>query len=203
MNKIFILLLIFSLFTLKAKGEIVNAAEINFLEPKRVDERSLILKAYFNKYNSPLEDSAPDFIEAADRYGIDWKLVPSIAGVESTFGKNIPGGYERSSTSYNCWGWGVYGTQTIYFKSWRDGIFTISKGLKENYIDLGLDTPYKMNPKYAASNTWGWKVDYFMKDLEKFSLDLTLPVNVGSELEASSTQKSKTFGGSALISFND
>lgn len=197
MRKILILILLMILLTLpKIQGENVDAAEVTFPEHKKVDTRALILKAYFNKYNSPLEESAPDFIEAADKYGLDWKLVPSIAGVESTFGKKIPGGF-------NSWGWGVYGTSAIYFNSWRDGIYTVSKGLKENYVDLGLDTPYKMNPKYAASNTWGWKVDYFMKDLEKFSLDLTLPVNVGSELEASSTQKSKTFGGSALISFNN
>ena len=88
--------------------------------------------------------------------------MPAIAGVESTFGKQIPGGF-------NGWGWGVYGTQAIYFDSWTEGIFTVSKGLRENYLDKGYTEPYSINRIYATSPAWGSKVTYFMADLEKFS----------------------------------
>lgn len=129
---------------------------------KQLDERAKILSDYLASYNSPLQYHAQDFIDAANEYGLDWKLVVSIAGVESTFGKQIPGGF-------NGWGWGVYGSQAIYFSSWKEGIFTVSKGLKEDYIGRGLTDPYSMNRRYAASPAWGRKVAYFMNDLEKFA----------------------------------
>lgn len=132
------------------------------IESKKISNEAQILASYLAKYNSPLQYHAQDFIDAANLYDIDWKLVPSIAGVESTFGKRIPGGY-------NAWGWGVYGTNRIYFKSWKDGIYTLSKGLKEDYISRGLTTPYTMNKRYAASPAWGWKVAFFMNDLEKYA----------------------------------
>lgn len=139
------------------------------IEFKALDQRALILTEYFAQYNSPLEYHAQDFVDAADTYGVDWKLVPAIAGVESTFGKFIPGGHAPSSISYNAWGWGVYGDQSLGFKSWRDGIFTVTGGLKKNYIDKGLTDPYAMNRIYAASPTWGSKVSYFLGSISKFA----------------------------------
>lgn len=132
------------------------------VEAKKLDKNAEILAAYLAKQNSPLQYHAQDFIDAAKTYNLDWKLVPSIAGVESTFGKFIPGGF-------NGWGWGVYGTQAIYFNSWTEAIFTISKGLRENYFDKGLTDPYLINKIYAESPNWGYKVTYFMADLEKFA----------------------------------
>lgn len=134
---------------------------------KPLDSRAIILKDYLAKYNSPLVDQAQVFVEAADHYGVDWKLVPSIAGVESTFGKFTPGNY--AYPSYNAWGWGVYGTQSLGFNSWRHGIFTVTEGLKKNYINKGLTDPYAMNRIYASSPTWGSKVTYFMGDLDSFA----------------------------------
>ncbi len=129
---------------------------------KPLDPRAEILHDYLAQYNSPLTDHAADFVEAADTYGVDWKLVPAIAGVESTFGKDIPGGY-------NGWGWGVYGNQAIYFNSWRDGIFTVTAGLKDNYISKGITDPYSINRTYAASPAWGAHVSYFLADINKFA----------------------------------
>ncbi|MBI2334240.1 glucosaminidase domain-containing protein [Candidatus Daviesbacteria bacterium] len=131
------------------------------IQAKVLDEKARVLADYFKKYNSPLEYHAQDFIDAANEYDLDWKLVPAISGVESTFGKQIPGGY-------NAWGWGVYGNQAIYFKSWREGIFEVARGLRENYLDKGLTDPYQMNRVYAASPHWGKKVAFFMKDLDSF-----------------------------------
>ena len=131
------------------------------IETRTLDKRAQILADYFAKYNSPLQNHAQDFVDAADKYGLDWKLVPSISGVESTFGKQ--------SYGYNAWGWGIYGNQTLNFNSWEHGIDTVTGGLKQNYVDKGLTNPYSMNKVYAASPSWGWKVTYFMNDLEKFA----------------------------------
>jgi len=156
---LFLLLIISTRPALAQKAEEAKPEQI---EASKLDEKAEILALYLSKKNSPLEYHAQDFIDAAKTYDLDWKLVAAISGVESTFGKFIPGGY-------NGWGWGVYGTQAIYFSSWKEGIFTVSKGLKENYINKGLTDPYLMNKIYASSPFWGAKVTYFMQDLEKFA----------------------------------
>lgn len=167
-NKLFALIFLFvSLFTFAAQ-EISGAEIIVQVEARVMDRRAKILQAYLEKYNSPMQNYAQDFIDAADANNMDWKWIPAIAGVESTFGKYVPGG-QGPYTSYNAWGWGVYGTQALGFESWRDGIFTVSEGLKTGYLDKGLTDPYSMNRKYASSGTWGQKVDFFMKDLDKFA----------------------------------
>lgn len=159
---VFLFLIRLPINIVKAEKETQDVHQIEVIEARELDPRAKILKDYLAQYNSPLEHHAQDFIDAADTYNVDWKLVPAIAGVESTFGKRIPGGF-------NGWGWGIYGNNRIYFNSWRDGIFTVTKGLKEGYIDKGLTTPAAMNRVYAASPTWGQKVNYFINDIEKFS----------------------------------
>lgn len=136
--------------------------------PKALDNRAEVLAAYLEEKNSPLQYHAQDLVEAADNNNIDWKLVPAISGVESTFGKAIPGGTGDYS-SYNGWGWGVYGNQAIYFKSWKDGINTVAQGLKTRYIDRGLKSPAEMNRVYASSPTWGVRVEYFLNDLHNYA----------------------------------
>ncbi len=134
------------------------------VQARQLDNRAKILQAYLAKYNSPLQYHAQDFIDAADTNNMDWRWVPAISGVESTFGKAIP------TNSYNAWGWGASTPdKAIYFDSWNEAIFIISNGLKENYFDKGLTNPYTVNKVYAASPSWGSKVDYFMKDLDQFS----------------------------------
>lgn len=169
------LLLSLSLFVKSQKVEVrALDAEIKTQEQtivaKKLDPEAQILQKYLAKYDSPLQYHAQDFIDAAKQYNLDWKLLPSIAGVESTFGKFIPGGY-------NGWGWGVYGTQAIYFASWNEAIFTIAQGLRENYFNKGYNEPYSINKIYAASPTWGFRVSYFMNDLEKFEKSYTYTTN--------------------------
>ena len=137
------------------------------------DQRVSKLEKFLESYNSPLTEYAQAFVESADKYGLDWKLVPAITGVESTFGKQIPAG------SYNAYGWanGAYA-----FQSWEESIEVVSKALKEKYVDQGLDTPFKLGPVYAPpSKTWTYKVISFMNKLECFGevnclkeLDFTL-----------------------------
>lgn len=156
------LLLSFQPKEIRAQKEYQIPTQEMDISMQQLDPRAVILRDYFAQYDSPLQYHAQDFIDAADTYHVDWKLVPAIAGTESTFGKFTPGGY-------NGWGWGVYGDQAIYFSSWRDAIFTVTKGIKENYIDKGLTDPYSMNFVYAASPYWGAHVDYFLHDIDAFA----------------------------------
>ena len=54
------------------------------------DTRVKVLTSYLKQYDSPLVPYAADFVETADKYNLDWRLVAAISGVESTFGKQIP-----------------------------------------------------------------------------------------------------------------
>ncbi len=165
---VLVLLLIFSLSNKNALAEKEGGTLPVEIEAKQLDQKAEILALYLAQHDSPLQYHAQTFIDAAKKYNLDWKLMPAIAGVESTFGKFIPGGY-------NGWGWGVYGNQAIYFNSWKEAIFTVSKGLKEGYIDKGLTDPFSMNRIYAESPYWAGKVSYFMADLEKFASEYKDP----------------------------
>ena len=128
-----------------------------YLPDMRVEKLAYFLESY----DSPLEPYADFFIQMADKYQIDWRLVPAITGVESTFGKQIP------RNSYNAYGWA---NGAFQFKSWEESIEKVSQALKKNYYERGLTTPYKIAPVYAPpSKTWAGKVVFFMNKLENFA----------------------------------
>src|SRR5262245_16034413 len=54
------------------------------------DGRTEAVRQFFAEYNSPLEPYAEDVIKAADEYGLDFRLIPSIAMQESNLCKKIP-----------------------------------------------------------------------------------------------------------------
>ncbi|OGM02875.1 hypothetical protein A2115_00080 [Candidatus Woesebacteria bacterium GWA1_41_8] len=133
------------------------------IEDLTLDYRVATLSNFLEKYNSPISDYAESFIYWADYYGIDWRLVAAISGVESTFGKRIP------PNSYNAYGWanGKY-----VFTSWDDSIRIVSKTLKEKYYDRGANTIPKIARIYAPpSTTWAWKVEFFMNKIDHLPLE--------------------------------
>lgn len=125
------------------------------------DQRVRNLRNYLRYNNSPLEDYSSDFVRLADKYNIDWRLVPAITGVESTFGKFIPQG------SYNAYGWA---NGNYYFTSWPESIEIVTKTLRENYFNRGADTVEEIAPIYAPpSQTWASKVRFFIGSIENFN----------------------------------
>ena len=130
------------------------------------DNRVQTLRNFLKKYNSPLSPYAQEFVDAADSYGVDWKLVPAISGVESTFGKQIPAG------SYNAYGWN---NGDFRFNSWEDSIWYVTSQLRTRYIDRGAITVFQIGKIYATSPFWAGKVTLFMAKIEAtsdFALDL-------------------------------
>ena len=123
------------------------------------------LEEFLASFNSPLTNKASHFVSEADRLSLDWRLVAAIAGVESTFGKHVPGG------SYNGWGWGIpTGARSgIGFESWEHGITTVSEGLKKRYVDRGAITVEQIGRIYAASPRWAGNVHFFIRQIDKFS----------------------------------
>lgn len=136
-------------------------------EYSQADNRSQILEKYLEKYNSPLAEYSEEFVNSADQYQLDWRLVVAITGVESTFGKFIPQG------SYNAYGWA---NGKFYFQSWPDSIWHVSQTLREKYIDRGADTVEKIGRIYAPpSPFWAGRVKNFMAQIyqePQLTLDL-------------------------------
>lgn len=130
------------------------------------DPRVRILRASLDSYNSPLAEYAQEFVEASDKYGLDWRLVPAISGVESTFGKRIP------YNSYNAYGWanGYYS-----FESWNDSIEVVSSTLREKYIDRGAVSINQIARRYAPpSKAWAGKVKFFMRRIDPYPVTFTI-----------------------------
>lgn len=166
-----LLFLVTSIFTPKiqaqekASGSSATFADIN--AAAAVDNRALVLKNYLEAQDSPLAPYANEFVQQADLYHIDWKLLVAISGVESTFGKAVP--------CTNAWGFGIYGNQTMCFASYDDAIRTISKSIRTQYMDQWDETDvYSIGKSYAASPTWADRVTYFMNQIQAYSL---LPQN--------------------------
>lgn len=135
-------------------------------------DRTEALEDFFEEADSPLKDHAETFVEVADKYGLDYKLLPAISCIESSCGKKLIEG------SYNPFGWGIYGENAVYFESWDDAIETVGKGIRENYVEKGYTTPEKIAPVYTPPNSikWLYAVKSFMYKIENcrgLPLDLT------------------------------
>jgi len=130
------------------------------------DTRALRLRNFLSGHKSPMADYSAEFIYFADKYELDWRLVPAIAGVESTFGKHIP------VNSYNAYGWagGKY-----MFKSWEHSIEVVTKALREKYYDKGADTLAEINRIYCPPNPkWAGKVSFFMEKIDPHPIEFTI-----------------------------
>lgn len=150
--------------TTKADGSVeVVPAEV-FMSAEQLREQDLNyqkakkIETYFrvNRNNAPLADYAEKFVEVANKYGLDYRLLPAIAVMESGGGKSL-------FRSYNAWGYGKYS-----FNSFEEGIEIVGKGLKEGYIDKGRVTPAQIAPIYCPPNATNWarSVQKFMNEIE-------------------------------------
>ena len=116
-------------------------APVRHCDPQ-ADTRLLKLRKFF-RY-SPLREDSADFIEAADRYALDWRLLPSISLVESGGGKAF--------RNNNVLGWDSGNRR---FGSVRAGIHAVAARIgtsalyRHKDVDEVLST-YNPNPAYVA-----------------------------------------------------
>lgn len=120
-------------------------------QQKRAVERVL------EKYQSPMRQSLDSFFRVCDSNELDCYLLPSIAGLESGFGKYVLAG------SYNPFGWGG---GYIKFSNWNDAISTVGTGLHQNYIGRGAQTVEQIGSMYAESPTWAARVRRYMAEFK-------------------------------------
>lgn len=110
----------------------------------RIDPRLPRLVKFFDSLGSPVSGLAPEFLAAADRHGLDWRLLPSISVVESGGGKKF--------SKNNIFGWG---SATRGFASIRGSIDWVAERLADSKLYQGKDldgilTTYNPRPGYPA-----------------------------------------------------
>lgn len=107
------------------------------------DPRQTRLERFFVDHASPLVKHAADFIAAADKNGLDWRLLPSISIVES--------GGAKDYKDNNIFGWDCGRSK---FSSIRAAIHTIAEKLstsrlyRHKNVDQILKT-YNSRPEYS------------------------------------------------------
>lgn len=122
------------------------------------------LESFFAKNKSPLYPYARLIVEQAEQQGIDYRLIPAIAMNESTLCKNI------HETSYNCWGWGIYGDMVTRFDSYEDAIRTITRGIRTQYYDKGMSSPSAIMKAYTPNSpngVWATKIEWVYRQIDK------------------------------------
>lgn len=118
------------------------------------DTRAERLARFLQAQGSPIAPYSTDLVKIADAYNLDWRFLPAIAGVESTFGQAVPG------HSYNPYGWNNGHT---YFKDWVAASDYVAKEITIRWGAGEAATPWKVGPGYAASPTWASRVNFYMK----------------------------------------
>jgi hypothetical protein len=107
------------------------------------DPRLTALRTFFKRAECPAIEYAREFLDAADRYDLDWRLLPSLSFIESTGGK--------SARNNNFFGWDSGRAQ---FSSPSAGIHEVGYRLTHSnlYRDKDLDgvlTTYNPDASYA------------------------------------------------------
>jgi hypothetical protein len=133
------------------------------------DPRVLAMSKFLSDYNSPMQPYAEVFVVEADRYGLDWRIVAGISGVESAFGNICP------QNSHNGWGWrGINRNEDGWsmFANWEDAIVHITERMALGY---GTDlTPFDIESTYcppcgeAIGHPWANGVTRFMNELNYY-----------------------------------
>jgi hypothetical protein len=123
--------------------------------------KKVVIHNMLEKHNSPMLGESDSFIKACMTYDLNCYLLPSISGLESSFGKAM------INETHNPFGWGG---GTIYFKSWEEAYMSVARGLKNNYLEKGALTINQIAPIYAASPTWAQRVSFFLSKFEEEEL---------------------------------
>lgn len=128
---------------------VANSSSTVSIENK--DGRIINLDDFFKSYASPLEGHAEIIVSEADKYKIDYRLLPAIAMQESTLCKKI------IKNSYNCWGFGIYTGKITKFDSYDEAIAVITKTMAQKYVQQGYVDIQDIVHKYAPSDTGRWE----------------------------------------------
>jgi hypothetical protein len=118
----------------------VEKAQIRSSEDPRVSS----VRRFFQRTNSPAQHLSDVFIREADNNGLDWRLLPGLALVESGGGKHCQ--------KFNLFGW-MNGKAS--FESFTDGIRQVAWHLSNSRYYRNKSLPkmlltYNKNPMYRV-----------------------------------------------------
>jgi len=126
----------------------------------------LTLKLNKNLY-SDLEGTGEHFAKYTDATGLDPYLAVAIVNLET----GCKWGCSTLARSCNNIG-GIKGSPSCNggsykkFDTLEDGIKSYLDLVYYNYYSVGLDTAEKMNPKYAESTSWAFKVNNYYNEIK-------------------------------------
>lgn len=110
-------------------------------------ERIEKIERYYARHDLPLQYEAKHFVDAAEKYGIDWTLIAAIGFIESTGGK-----YACQTADYSAFGWG---SCKINFDSYAESIDVISMNLGGH----NPNTEYFYKDKDIRGILWSYNPD--------------------------------------------
>ncbi len=150
--------------TVVAEGRSGLGEGINF-DIQTADARVEIVRSFLERYKSPLtpyDHFAQSLVEASDRYGLDYRLLPAIMMQESNLCKS------SDPKIHNCLGFGIHERGTLGFDSYEESFDRAARELKANYIDQGLTTPEQIMKKYTPSSNGSWanSVNQWIAEME-------------------------------------
>jgi hypothetical protein len=129
------------------------------------DARPILIAEFLEANASPLKpyDYWGKFLtNLADKYQMDYRLLPAIAMQESNLCRKIPEG------TFNCLGLGIHARGTWGFPSYEENFEKAAVILRQKYLNQGLITPDQIQDKYTprSNGSWEFAVNQFMDQLE-------------------------------------
>ncbi len=103
-------------------------------ECKLSDSRFQRLRDFFHKLDSPIEHLTPAFIQEADAFHLDWRLLPGLSVIESGAGK--------VTRKNNIFGWN---NGSSGFRNVREGIHVVAERLANSRSYRGKSVEGKLN----------------------------------------------------------
>jgi len=104
-----------------------------------------LAKKHYKAKASPLNSSGQAFLAAGQKFDIDPALIVAISGQETSFAT-------RTCTTDNAWNWFWQGPcPRSPFDNYEQGINTVSKFLRKNYINRGYNTIPLIRKKYCTA----------------------------------------------------
>lgn len=133
-----------------------------------MDTRAKKIEGVFRAYNCPMSGTGEYIVEQADKYGIPYWIVPSIAFQESLCGKYTPN--KNEVESFNAWGWAVYGNSSKAFRNYEHGIKVVSEYLSNRFFKRGITETCDIMKIYTPPSKGSWcrGVNYFGDKIQNY-----------------------------------
>lgn len=153
--------------TLKSEKSVVSSYVVG-------DVRSLALQKFLESKKSPMASYASLIVSESDKFGMDYRLIAGISGVESDFGKKTTLRKDGTDNeSHNAWGFykGWQGDPKRFreYGSWSEAIVNIIDNIAGSYganpSPATMQNIYCYSCFLSGSNKWQEGVKDNMSDI--------------------------------------